>query len=220
MYIIIVGGGRIGFFLAKRLRKDKHVVVIVEKNAETAEEITRELDAIVIHGDGCEPTVLEQAGVGRAHVVAAVTGYDEDNFIICQIAKEQFKVSRTVGRVNDPENERAFNELGIDVPVGATAILAKIIEEEVSFSDFVDLFSFKRGKLALIRVDLPESSPIINKKLQDLKLPPNSVLVSVIRGDEIIVPKGDTVLNPMDDVIALTLVENKQQLLNYLIGKI
>ena len=122
--------------------------------------------------------------------------------------------------VNDPENERAFNELGIDVPIGATVILGKIIEEEASFSDFVDLFSFKRGKLALIRVDLPETSPVIQKQLQQLELPPNSVLVSIIRGDEIIIPKGDTMLQPMDDVIALTLIEHKQQLLNYLIGKV
>lgn len=220
MYVVVIGGGRIGFFLAKRLAGEKHAVVIVEKDKETAETISRTSHIVVIHGDGCNPSVLEQAGMTRADVAAAVTGHDEDNFIICQIAKEKFKVSRTVARVNDPENERAFNELGIDVPIGATAILAKIIEEEVSFSDFVDLFSFKRGKLALIRVDLPETSPVINQKLQDLKLPPNSVLVSVIRGDEIIVPKGDTVLQPLDDVVALTLIENKQQLLNFLIGKI
>lgn len=219
MYVIIVGGGRIGYFLAKRLCKDNHTVVIIEKDLETAQIMAREPNLLIIHGDGCEPTVLEEAGIARAQVLAAVTGIDEDNFIICQIAKERFKVSRTVARVNDPENERAFNELGIDVPVGATAILAKIIEEEVSFSDFVDLFSFKRGKLALIRVDLPEDSPVLHKKLQELTLPPDSVMVSIIRGDEIIVPKGDTILKPMDDIIALTLVENKQQLLNYLIGK-
>ena len=220
MYIVIVGGGRIGVFLAKRLIKENHTAVIVEKDKTAADEIARNLNTLVIHGDGCDPGILEQAGVTRAHVVVAVTGADADNFIICQIAKDQFKVSRTIGRVNDPENERAFNELGIDVPIGATVILGKIIEEEVSFEDFVDLFSFKRGKLALIRVDLPESSPIIHKQLHELQLPPNSVLVSIIRGDDIIVPKGDTQLKPMDNVIALTLVEHKQQLLNYFIGKI
>ena len=220
MYVIIVGGGRIGFFLAKRLSKENHSVVIVEKDGETAQVLAQELTITIIHGNGCEPAVLEQAGIARCDVVAAVTGVDEDNFIICQIAKEQFHVSRTVARVNDPDNERAFNELGIDVPVGGTAILAKIIEEEVSFTDFVDLLSFKRGKLALIRVDLPETSPVIHKKLQDLELPSNSVLVSIVRGDEVIIPKGDTVLKPLDDVVAMTLIENKQQLLSYLIGKI
>ncbi len=220
MHIVIIGGGRIGVFLAQRLLKEKHAVVIVEKDEETAKTIAKDLDVVLINGDGCDPGILKQAGVDHANVVVAATGKDEDNFIVCQIAKELFKVDRTIARVNDPENERAFNELGVDVPIGATIILGKIIEEEASFSDFVDLFSFKRGKLALIRVDLPETSPVINKKLQELNLPPSSVLVSIIRGDEIIVPKGDTSLLPRDDIVALTLVENKQQLLNYLIGNV
>ncbi len=219
MYIIIIGGGRLGTFLAKRLLAEKHTVVIIEKEQEVAQDIARDLNVVMIHGDGCDPKILEQAGIDRAAVIAAVTGKDEDNFIVCQIAKDKYKVNRTVARVNDPENERAFNELGIDVPIGATVILGKIIEEEVSFTDFVDLFSFKRGKLALIRVDLPEDSPIINKPVQQLQLPPNSVLVSIIRRDEVIVPRGDTVLQPLDDVVALTLIEHKQELLNYLIGK-
>ena len=108
----------------------------------------------------------------------------------------------------------------MDVPIDATAILAKIIEEEVSFADFVNLMSFKRGKLAIVRVDLPADSPVINKQLQELQLPADSVLVSIIRGNEVIVPKGNTVLLAQDDIIALTLLQNEQQLLSYLIGKI
>lgn len=220
MFIIIVGAGRVGFFLAKRLAKNKHIVSVIEKDKDTCMQIAKELDILVIHGDGCDPKFLEQAGVARAEVVAAVTGEDEDNFIICQLAKEKFGISRTVGRVNDPKNTHAFSELGVDVPVDSTAIIAKIIEEEVSFADFVNLLSFKRGKLAIVRVDLPDSSPVINKRLQDITLPASSVLVSIIRGEDVIVPKGDTLLLPNDDIIALTLVENEQQLLNCLIGKI
>lgn len=220
MHLVIIGGGRIGIFLAKRLLQQRHSVVIIEKEPEMAQEIARDIEAIVLCGDGCEPAILEQAGIERADVIAAITGNDEDNFVACQVAKEQFKVKRTIARVNDPENERAFNELGIDVAIGATVILGKIIEEEASFSDFVELLSFKRGKLALIRIDLPEESPVINKPLQELQLPPSSVLVCIVRADEVIVPKGDTVLKPLDDVVALTLIENKQQLLNYLIGNI
>lgn len=220
MHLVIIGGGRIGIFLAKRLLQQRHSVVIIEKDPEMAQEIARDIEAIVLCGDGCEPAILEQAGIERADVIAAITGNDEDNFVACQVAKEQFKVKRTIARVNDPENERAFNELGIDVAIGATVILGKIIEEEASFSDFVELLSFKRGKLALIRIDLPEESPVINKPLQELQLPPSSVLVCIVRADEVIVPKGDTVLKPLDDVVALTLIENKQQLLNYLIGNI
>ncbi|MDD5771804.1 MAG: TrkA C-terminal domain-containing protein, partial [Candidatus Omnitrophica bacterium] len=112
-----------------------------------------------------------------------------------------------------------FNELGIDVPVDSTKIIAKVIEEEVSFSDFVNLMSFKRGKLAIVRVDLPSDSPVINKEIKDITLPQDAVLVSIVRGEEVILPKGNTVLKTGDDVIALTLVGNEPQLLSLLAGK-
>jgi len=220
MYIVIVGAGKIGYFLAKRLCASKNTVSIVDKDRSICEEIAKELGVLVIHGDGCDPRILEEAGVNRADVVAAVSGDDEDNLIICQLAKEKFHIRRTVGRVNNPDNEFTFSELGVDVPVDSTKIIAKIIEEEVSFSDFVNLMSFKRGKLAIVRVDLPTDSPAINKEVKDIKLPPDSVLVSIVRGEEVILPKGDTVLKPGDDVIALTLIGNEPQLLNSLIGKL
>ena len=220
MYIMIVGAGKIGYFLAKMLCVHKHTVSIVDKDRAVCEEIAKQLEALVISGDGCDPRILEEAGIARADVVAAVTGDDEDNLIICQLAKEKFGVQRTVGRVNNPDNEHTFSELGIDVPVDSTKIIAKIIEEEVSFSDFVNLMSFKRGKLAIVRVDLPADSPVINKQVQDIQLPQDSVLVSIVRQDEVIVPKGNTMLKPGDDIIALTLIGNEPQLLNLLVGKL
>jgi len=220
MYIIIVGAGKIGYFLAQRLSQSGHTLSIVEKDKAICEEIAKEIDALVINGDGCDPRILQEAGIERADVLAAVTGDDEDNLIICQLAKERFSLRRTVGRVNNPNNEHAFAELGIDAPVDSTKIIAKIIEEEVSFSDFVNLMSFKRGKLAIVRVDLPEDAPVINKEIKDIQLPDNSVLVSILRGEEVIVPKGNTVLKPGDDVIALTLIGNEPQLLNLLAGKL
>ena len=220
MYIVIVGVGKVGYFLAKRLCLNKHTVSIVEKDKQLCEETAKELEALVVNGDGCDPHILEEAGISRADVIAAVTGDDEDNLIICQLAKEIFKVKRAVGRVNNPDNEHTFSELGVDVPVDSTKIIAKIIEEEVSFSDFVNLMSFKRGKLAIVRLDLPDDSPVINKQIQDVQLPPDSVLVSIVRGEEVVVPKGNTVLKPGDDIIALTVVGNESQLLNLLVGKI
>jgi len=220
MYIIIVGAGKVGYFLAKRLSLGKHTVSVVEKDRALCEEIAKDLEALVINGDGCEPRILEEAGIERADVLAAVSGDDEDNLIICQLAKEKFKVQRTVGRVNNPDNEHTFAQLGIDVPIDSTKIIAKIIEEEVSFSDFVNLMSFKRGKLAIVRVDLPPDAPVINKQIQDVRWPENSVLVSIVRGEEVIVPKGNTVFKAGDDVIALTLIGNEPQLLNLLIGKL
>ncbi|MDD5166743.1 MAG: NAD-binding protein [Candidatus Omnitrophica bacterium] len=220
MYIIVVGAGKVGYFLAKRLCQSKHTVSIIDKDKSICEEIAKDLEVLVINGDACDPRILEEAGIARADVMAAVTGDDEDNLIICQLAKERFNVHRTVGRVNNPDNEHTFSELGIDVPVDSTKIIAKVIEEEVSFSDFVNLMSFKRGKLAIVRLDLPEDSPAINKEIKDIKLPPDSVLVSIVRGEEVIVPKGDTVLLPGDDVIALTLIGNEPQLLNLLAGQL
>jgi trk system potassium uptake protein TrkA len=220
MYIIVVGGGKVGHFLAKHLSFDKHTVVLIEKDKKICQEIASDLDILVVNGNGCDPRCLEEAGIERADVVAAVTGEDEDNIIICQIAKERFNIERTVGRVNDSKNEKIFSKLGVDVPIDATAIIAKIIEEEVSFTDFVNLMSFKRGKLAIVRVDLPQNSPVINKYIRDLALPADSVLVSIIRQEEVIVPKGDTQLLAGDDVIALTSVKNEKRLLKFLIGDI
>jgi len=220
MYILIVGAGKVGYFLAKRLCVGKHTVSIVEKDKAICEEIAKELEALVINGDGCDPRILEEAGIERADVVAAVTGDDEDNLIVCQLAKERFGIQRTVGRVNNPDNEHTFAELGIDVPVDSTKIIAKIIEEEVSFSDFVNLMSFKRGKLAIVRVDLPQDSSVINKEIKDIALPPDSVLVSIVRGEEVIIPKGDTVLKTGDDVIAITAIGNEPQMLDILVGKL
>jgi trk system potassium uptake protein TrkA len=219
MYILIVGAGKVGYFLARRLCQGRHTVSIVDKDRMVCDEIAKELEVLVVNGDGCDPKILEEAGIERADVLAAVTGDDEDNLIICQLAKEKFSLQRTVGRVNNPDNEYTFNELGIDVPVDSTKIIAKVIEEEVSFSDFVNLMSFKRGKLAIVRVDLPSDSPVINKEVKDISLPQDAVLVSIVRGEEVILPKGNTVLKPGDDVIALTLVGNEPQLLNLLAGK-
>jgi trk system potassium uptake protein TrkA len=220
MYILIVGAGKVGYFLAQRLARDNHSVALVDKDKGVCEQTTRQLDILVINGDGCSPAVLKEAGIERANVVAAVTGEDEDNLIICQLAKERFSIERTVGRVNDPKNEHIFFELGVDIPIDATTIIAKMIEEEVSFTDFVNLLSFKRGKLAIVRVDLPDDAPVINKKLGDIQLPPDSVLISIVRGQEVIVPRGDTVLEAGDDIIALTMVGNESKLLNALLGKI
>ncbi len=220
MNIVIVGAGRIGFNLAQKLIHDKHTVTVIEKDKAQCEAMALELDALVINGDGCETRFLEDAEVGRADVVAAVTADDEDNLVICQLSKEVFGVRRTVARVNNPKNEHIFTELGVDVPVNATKIIAKIIEEEVSFEDFINLMTFKRGKLALVRVDLSSESPLIDKCVKDIVLPENSVLVTIVRGENIIVPKGDTVLLKGDDVVALTAIENEQQLLDMMIGKV
>ncbi|HDD64624.1 MAG TPA: TrkA family potassium uptake protein, partial [Firmicutes bacterium] len=219
MNIIIVGGGNLGYHLAKRLG-ERNYVVLIEKNPEIGKSLANNTDVLVIHGDGCDPEVLKQAGIKKADVVAAVTGNDEDNLIICQLAKDVFKVKRTIAKVNNPKNEKIFNQLGVDVAIDSTNIIAKIIEDEIRWEDFINLLTFKKGKLSILRIDLPENSPVLNKKIKDIKLPPDSVLVAVMRNGEIIIPKGDLVLKEKDEVIAITKIENETLLFKSLMGKI
>lgn len=220
MYIIIAGGGNVGVSLAKKLSKSKHVVALIEKNQALSKEIAKELNILVVNGDACDPGYLEDAGIKRANVVVAVTGDDEDNFIICQLSKSMFNVSRTVAKVNHSKNTRAFSELGVDVPVDTSSLIATVIEEEASFDDIVNLMTFKRGKLSIVRVDLADESPVIGKKVMEIKLPKDSVLVSIVRGEEVIIPKGDTVLKVKDDIIALSTIENERKLLDTLLGEV
>lgn len=222
MYIVIVGGGKVGHQLAKTLSTNsKHEIAVVEKDTTLCSEMAEEIDNIlVIEGDGCDPRYLEDAGIRKADVVAAVTGDDEDNIVVCQLAKEYFDVSRTIARVNDPRNEHIFNELGVDIPINSTAIIARIIEEETSLEDFINLMTIQKGKLALVRVDLMEKSPVTNKRIDSIKLPPNAVIVSIVRGEEVIIPNGKTKLEEGDDIIAVTTIENEQALLHTLLGEI
>ncbi|MCM8771510.1 MAG: NAD-binding protein [Candidatus Omnitrophica bacterium] len=219
MNIIIVGGGNVGYYLAEKL-SEKHYVVLIEKEHKLSEEIASKLNCLVIGGDGCDPEVLKNAGIKKADVVAAVTGSDEDNLIICEIAKELFNVRRTIARVNNPKNEKTFYELGVDVAISGTSMIAKIIEEEVNWEDFITLFTFKKGKLSILRIDLHERSPIVNKKMGEIQLPEDAVIVAVMREDELFIPKSDFIFKEGDEIIAITKVENENNLVNFLIGEI
>ena len=213
MYVIIVGAGNVGHYLAHRLFGDKHTIALVEKDRAMCDLIGQELDILVVNGDGCEISILQAAGIERADVLAAVTGSDEDNLVICQLAKEVFHIDRTVARVNDSRNEHIFNELGVDVPIDSTGILARVIEEEVSLSDFVNLVTFRKGKLALVRFDLPAESPIISKKVSEVTLPVESVLLAIVRGDGVFIPRGDTIFKPQDEIVALTRIGEESAVL-------
>ncbi|MEW5803516.1 MAG: NAD-binding protein [bacterium] len=220
MYIILVGGGKVGYHLAKSLAADKHTVVIIERDEDRCQYMAERLNGLVINGNGCEKRYLREAGIERADVLAAVTGNDEDNLIACQVAQKSFAIKRTVARVNDPKNESSFSHLGIDVPVNSTSIIAKIIEEETTLEDIIPLFTFKKGKLAIVRVDLPTSSPAKNKKLKEIKLPKDCVLVSILRGEDLLIPSGDTMLMEGDEVVALTTIEKEREAFSMLVGKL
>ena len=125
-----------------------------------------------------------------------------------------------MAKVNDPANVKIFSSLGVDVPIDSTSILSRVVEEEASFSDFMNLLSIKKGKLSIVRLDLPEQSPAVNRKVKDIRLPEDTVLVSILRGDEVIIPKGDTVLLLGDEVVAITNIEREKELISSLLGKI
>ncbi|MGC9066042.1 MAG: potassium channel family protein [Candidatus Ratteibacteria bacterium] len=218
MRIIIVGGGKVGYFLAERLART-HYVSLIEKDKRITDELAENRNILIINGDGCQTDILVQAGVKDADVVAAVTGKDEDNLVICQIAKDIFKVKRTVARVNDPKNERIFFQLGVDIAIDSTAIIAKIIEEEVSLEDMINLCAFKKGQLSLVRIDLPEDAPIVKKSLKEIELPAEAVIVAVLRKEHLIVPDRDFVFQQGDEVVALTKIEDEGEILNALIGR-
>ncbi len=219
MNILIVGIGKIGEALTKDLLSRGHNIVVIEKDESIAQRIAEEYDKIlVIAGDGCDPLRLEDAKIGRAQIVAAVTGDDEDNLIISQLAKEIYKVPRVIARVNNPRNEETFKALGID-GVSATTIITKLIEEEATVGDLVTLLTLKRGKISILGATLDVGSPASGKRIKDLSLPANCIIASVLRGGKAIFPRGETVFHPNDSVIALTTVEHEKELKKILLGK-
>ncbi|MFH1505350.1 MAG: TrkA family potassium uptake protein [Candidatus Omnitrophota bacterium] len=221
MYIVIAGAGKLGLVLAKKLIEDKHSICIIDKNENLCNKLAGESQEImIICGDATYPNILREAKIEKADVCVSAASADEDNIIICYLAKELFGVKRTVARVNDPKHIPLYKYMEIDNPVDSISIIARVVEEEASFTDVMSLLSIKKGRLSIVRIDIPGNSPVANKVLKDIKLPPNSVLVSIIRGPDIIIPYGSTIILPGDEVIAATLIDAEKKLIQTLIGKI
>ena len=221
MYIVIAGAGRLGLVLARKLKEDNQQVCLIDKNDELCNKLAKELEGvIIIFGDATYPDILKETKIEKADVCVAATSSDEDNIIICNLAKELFGVKRTVARVNDPKHMQLYKHMEVDNPIDSTSIIARIVEEEASFTDVMSLLSIKKGRLSIVRVDIPQDSPVVNKALKDIQLPPNSVLISILRGPDIIVPSGSTKIYPDDEVIAATLIDIEKDLIKVLIGKI
>ncbi len=213
MYIVINGGGRVGSFLAHTMKKKGHSVAIIEKNGEVCQKLAAKIDDIlVINGDGCDVSAQEDAGVSHANVFASVTGEDDDNLIACELVKATFSATRTVARVNNPKNEGIFHKMGIEA-ISSTTIISRLIEEETTIDDVITLHTMKKGQVSLIEVELPrEGCAVCNKNIAKLKLPDDCVIVSVIRKDKVIIPKGNTVLEAGDSVIAITNINKEDKL--------
>ena len=220
MYIVISGGGKVGSYLARNLVKKGHGVAIIEKRSEVLEKLAEELPTVVllIEGDGCSVKYQEDAGVGHADIFAAVTGDDDDNLVSCQLARARFAVERTVARINSPKNEHIFHALGIE-GISSTTIISRLIEEEATIGDIIRLHTLKKGQISLVEIDLPKDYCLVcNKKVNALNLPEGSVLVAIVRGDRVIVPGGDTVMETGDRVVAVAASGKEEELRRILQG--
>lgn len=204
MKTIIVGGGKIGYNLLKTLKERNHKVTLIEQDKDTCMKIAEDMDADVICGDGTDLEVLNDAGIDEAEIVAAVTGTDEENLVICQIAKLFSNSMRTISRVNNPKNTVMFKQLGIDNIVCSTQVIANLIEFSLDKDDYRILNTFERGSMVLAELSINENCPWLNKQLKDLELPKECVFVSVLRGEQIIYPRGNTQILFNDKVLIIT----------------
>ncbi|MHB0977754.1 MAG: potassium channel family protein [Candidatus Aquicultorales bacterium] len=213
MVAVIAGGGRVGSYLAKRLAEKGHRVVIIERRPEVLERLRTEVDAEIVEGDATAPEAFERTGVANADLVAAVTGDDEDNLVVCQLAKKTWGVPRVIARVNHPANKWLYTrEWGVDVAVSAVHVIATIIEEEMALGDVITLLKLKEGQIVLTEFMLSAGSPFVNKRIDQLGLPVDTVLVAIIREEKVAVPRADTILEVGDQVLAITTPEQEKAL--------
>lgn len=217
MYVIIAGGGKVGFYLAEELLNDNHEVLVIEQDAQRASFIEEDLGESVIQGDACEATTLDAAGVARADLVAAVTGDDEDNLVVCEISRIR-GVARTIARINNPKNELLFKKRGIETTISATQAILAQIEQELPTHEMIPLLQLHNG-LELVEMKLPETSPVAGRSVRDVLLPPESLISLVVDpGGVPRIPSGDTRLNAGDALVVVTRKESTQLLREALIG--
>lgn len=220
MYIIIVGGGEVGYHLSKILLNDGHEVLILEQNPDTCERLSEELGSVVCRGDGCEAATLERVGTGRADLLVAVTDNDAHNLVACQVAKHRFNVPRTIARITNPRNETIFKILGVDVTVCSTQLILAHIEQELPSHPLIPLLKLKSGTLEVIEAKIPPGSRLVGKKLRSFSLPKGSAVLLVIskeKGPQI--PTDETVLEAEDEVVAMTNAENEEAIREMLTKK-
>jgi trk system potassium uptake protein TrkA len=201
VYVIVAGGGKVGWNLARELMGKGHEVTLVEGNRLRYLTVEQELEHNVQYGDATELWVLERAGIQRADLVVAVTGDDEDNMLICQMAKEKYLCERIIARVNNPRNTEWFQLLGVQPWVSATDLILRLIEHEVPSYGLVHLLDLHDEKLEIIEVDVAEGSLAAGRRVGDIPVPEGSLVISVLRGGAGFVPHADTVIEAGDEVL-------------------
>ena len=204
MKVIVIGGGKVGFYLIKTLKNKKHDITLIEKDKELCEKISDQIDIDIINGDGADIEVLKDADIDVADVVAAVTGKDEENLVICQVAKQNFNIQHTMARVNNPKNQTLFKTLGVDNTVCSTQVITNLIDWECESDKIKIIQTFERGEMVLVEVEIDNKINWCNKAIKDLDIPINTVIVSVFREGQVIYPKGNTIIQDHDKVVIVT----------------
>jgi trk system potassium uptake protein TrkA len=203
MYVVIVGAGKVGWNLARELIAKEHEVTLIESDRRRYLVVEQELEHAVQYGDGSELWVLERAGIGRADMVIAVTGDDEDNILICQIAKEKYLCERIIARVNNPRNLQHFKLLGIQPAVSATDLILRLIEHEVPKYGLVHLLDLAEDRLEIIELEVGDGAPAAGRAVRDIPLPDGSLIISILRDDGGFVPNPETVVHAGDEVLVV-----------------
>jgi len=209
MYVIVVGAGKVGYYLSKQLLAEGHEVLLLEKDRRRQALLAEELGDVIAQGDGCEVRVMREAGFGRADVIVAVTGDDEDNLVICQMAKARFEAPRTVARVNNPDNQVLFQQLGIDTTVSSTQIIFNLLEQQIEPGEVIPLGALRNGNIEVVAITVSEKSPVLGKAIQAIHLPGNSLIISLVRNENAVLPESGTTIQSSDTVIALVRAEDE-----------
>ena len=212
MNIIVVGGGNVGYYLVKDLTAAGHSVILMEKDRQRAARLYEDLGDLVRQGDGCESRTMQDLGIGQCDLVVAATGEDEDNLIVCQMARECFGVKRTIARVNSPANEALFTELGITTTVSSTRIIFNLIEQEIETDHVVPLAALARGNLEVVSVELSSLSKMVGRSVSEITLPADAHIVAILRGDKGMLPSPKAILEAGDIVLTLVKADRESEL--------
>lgn len=212
MYVIIAGGGKVGYYLSKTLVSEGHEVLLIEQDKRESERLREELGDVVVRGDASEMRTMRDAGMERADVVVAVTGDDGDNLVISQLAKSRYGVPRIIARVNNPKNEELFHKVGIDQTVVSTKLIYNLIEQQIETDQIVPLAALKQGDLEIVEIEVSVDSPVVNERVGRIDLPKETLIICVVRGEHAMIPNVDTRLEPGDSVIALVKSHSEMEL--------
>lgn len=219
MKIVIVGREKLVYFLARLFSSKGHNVIIINHDQRECTRLARRLKSTIVHGDGSDLAILREAGAHSADALLAATTKDEDNLVMCQLACFHFGVPRTLALVNDPDNEEVFQRLHISSALSITRLIASLIEQKTDYDDIINLIPAGEGKLNVTEVLLKESSPVLGKSLQEIALPENSLVASILRDGKPIIPRGPTVLTAEDRLVVITLPDNHGRVLRRLTGE-